>query len=606
MERRCASYARYSSDLQRDSSIADQHRNCRSFAARQLPGNKWGPWVIQEGYVCGDEALSGASLANRKALQSLLSAAKQRPRPFDCVLIDDTSRLARNLPDALRFIEILNYNGVHVVSVTQGIDTAADNSRMLLTMHGMVDEQFLVGHRQKVHRGQEGRVLQGLNPGGRCFGYLNVPIEDTTRKEKYGRPAVTGVRQEIEEDEAGVLRRIFQMYADGTGLAGIAKRLNAEGVPSPKPAKNRRRQLWSRYSIREMLHNERYRGVLVWNRTQKTRDPETGRKVSKARPKEEWMRVEAPQLRIVPEDLWIAAHKQNAAVNGLGITRMGGLCRTQRSRTYLFSGLLECSPCGSSMVIISGGGKGGYVKYGCHAHKHSGVCENNWTIRQDRLEQQLLSEIEARVLKPEIIEYFVQRCQEELRQRLSEMEQQRAFSNPDALKGKRDGLRIQAARLAEAVALGGDLKSLIDRLKEVEAELKSLDQAITNQRPRNLKSSPEQIREEVIRTMMQFRMTLNDAEVAVARNALRKHVGRLVLTPTVRDGRRLFWVSGNVTPPPERHGGVMQLVARDGLEPPTPAFSGLLTDNAKAFRMSAGAWCNGSYWKTLLGLNGMN
>ena len=156
------------------------------------------------------------------------------------------------------------------------------------------------------------------------------------------------------------------------------------------------------------------------------------------------------------------------------------------------------------------------------------------------------------------------------------------------------------------MALGGDLKSLIDRLKEVEAELKSLDQAITNQRPRNLKLSPEQIREEVIRTMMRFRMTLNDAEVAVARNALRKHVGRLVLTPTVKDGRRLFWVSGNVTPPPERDGGVMQLVARDGLEPPTPAFSGLLTDNAKAFRMSAGAWCNGSYWKPLLGLHGIN
>jgi len=57
------------------------------------------------------------------------------------------------------------------------------------------------------------------------------------------------------------------MYADGVGLRHIAVQLNQEGVPAPVPAKNRDRQAWSRYTIREMLHNERYRGILVWDRT---------------------------------------------------------------------------------------------------------------------------------------------------------------------------------------------------------------------------------------------------------------------------------------------------------------------------------------------------
>jgi len=46
--------------------------------------------------------------------------------------------------------------------------------------------------------------------------------------------------------------------------------------------------------------------------------------------------------------------------------------------------------------------------------------------------------------------------------------------------------------------------------------------------------------------MMDFRSTLESGEVEIARNALRKHIGRLVLTRTVQDGRKLFRVSGNV------------------------------------------------------------
>src|SRR5579872_4300742 len=256
MERRCAVYARYSSDLQRGSSIEDQVRKCREF------GDAKG-WPVLDEYIVFDEAVSGSALSGRTALESLISAAKRSPKPFDCILIEDTSRLARNLVDALRTAETLKYHGVSVVFVAQGIDTLDPTARMLLTVHGMVDEQYLVGHRQKIHRGQEGRVLKGQTPGGRCYGYRNVPIEDNTRQGKYGRPAVLGVEQVIHEEEAAVIRRIFQMYAAGVGLAGIAKRLNGEGVPSPKPAKNRRMHVWSRYSIREMLHNEKYRGVVV-------------------------------------------------------------------------------------------------------------------------------------------------------------------------------------------------------------------------------------------------------------------------------------------------------------------------------------------------------
>jgi len=129
---------------------------------------------------------------------------------------------------------------------------------MLVTMHGMMDEQFLVGLSQKVHPGQEGRVLKGLNPGSRCYRYKNVPIEDPTRHGIYGRLAVEGVRCEILPTEAAIVRRMFGMYADGYGFATIA-----------------------------------------------------GKKVSRARPASDNQRVDASELRIVSEELWRRTHDAN-------------------------------------------------------------------------------------------------------------------------------------------------------------------------------------------------------------------------------------------------------------------------------------------------------
>ncbi len=99
-----------------------------------------------------------------------------------------------------------------------------------------------------------------MQPGGRCFGYRNVAIEDPTRMGKYGRAAVSGVKLEFDEEQAAIVLRVFNMYADGNSLATIAKILNAEGVQAPQPPRNRQIRAWHPSAIREMVRNERYRG----------------------------------------------------------------------------------------------------------------------------------------------------------------------------------------------------------------------------------------------------------------------------------------------------------------------------------------------------------
>ncbi|MFO0364935.1 MAG: recombinase family protein, partial [Acidobacteriota bacterium] len=153
MKSSCAAYARFSSDRQSTASIDDQLRMCRDYAERQ-------GWVVNEAHVYRDEALSGAGI-DRPGLTKLLEASSSSERPFDILLIDDTSRLSRNLSDAVRIVEMLRFRGFRVVSVSQGIDSQNDQSDVLMTVHGLVDSLYIKELGKKTHRGLEGRALQG-------------------------------------------------------------------------------------------------------------------------------------------------------------------------------------------------------------------------------------------------------------------------------------------------------------------------------------------------------------------------------------------------------------------------------------------------------------
>src|SRR5712692_2595757 len=207
---RYATYARYSSDLQRQSSIEDQMRKCHEYGRGQ-------GWIPAKDGTFTDEAISGVS-TDRPGLQRMLQAATSRVRQFDVLLVDDTSRISRNLSDAVQLFERLKFAGVRVIAVSQGIDTHSEQADVLVTVHGLVDSLYVKELAKKTHRGLEGALLRGLHAGGRCYGYRNVPAESG------------GTKLVIEEGEATVVRRIFTLSADGMSLKSIAAELNRERV----------------------------------------------------------------------------------------------------------------------------------------------------------------------------------------------------------------------------------------------------------------------------------------------------------------------------------------------------------------------------------------
>jgi len=205
---KAAIYARYSSDNQREASIADQLRLCRLFADRE-------GWRLEEEY--SDHAVSGATLL-RPGFQALMRDALKRR--FDVVLAESLDRFSRDQEDTAGFFKRLTFVGVRVITLAEG-----EINHLHVGLKGTMNALFLKDLADKTRRGLRGRVEAGKSGGGLCYGYRVIrSLQDGT--------LATGER-EIHAEEATVVQRIFRDYAAGISPKAIAKRLNAEGITPP-------------------------------------------------------------------------------------------------------------------------------------------------------------------------------------------------------------------------------------------------------------------------------------------------------------------------------------------------------------------------------------
>ncbi|HZW19497.1 MAG TPA: recombinase family protein, partial [Luteimonas sp.] len=154
---RVAAYARYSSDSQRDASLEDQLRNCRSYAERQ-------GWPAPIPYT--DAAMSGARNDRPGYLRLLADAGR-----FDVILIDDLTRLSRDSVEATKATRRMTFAGVRVIGVSDGLDTGRKGHKAEVGLRGLMGELYLDDLRDKTHRGLMGRALDGASAGGLPYGY---------------------------------------------------------------------------------------------------------------------------------------------------------------------------------------------------------------------------------------------------------------------------------------------------------------------------------------------------------------------------------------------------------------------------------------------------
>ena len=227
-----------------------------------------------------DAAVSGASIQGRRGIQALLAAAATTPPPFDVVLVDDSSRIARDLPDALHVLRLLTFFGVRAIYISQQIDSASEQAETLLTVHGLVDGLYLQEMAKKIKRGLAGQLQRGFHTGGRTYGYRTVPVPDPSGKHDANGPVPLGKRLEIDEAEARIIVQVFEWYANGVGIPHIVDRLVAERISSPRGRR------WSDKHVRRILGNERYRGLQIWGQGRAEQRPGTNQRVWRPQPRD--------------------------------------------------------------------------------------------------------------------------------------------------------------------------------------------------------------------------------------------------------------------------------------------------------------------------------
>jgi site-specific DNA recombinase len=525
VKQRCAIYARFSSDRQSPTSITDQQRKCRQYA--QAHG-----WEVLDGHLYSDEAVSGAT-SERAGLKRLLAAASAKS--FDVALIDDTSRLSRNLSDAINLADQLSFAGVRLIFVSQGIDSDSEQAQILLATHGIVDSLYIKELGTKTFRGIEGKVLAHQHHGGRIFGYRSVPIEDPDRRDSYGRAVISGVRLEVDEEQAKVIRKVFTMYAGGLSIKAVTKRLNAENIPSPQPRQGRQ-QSWAPSSVRHVLRNDRYRGVVVWAKSRKIRNPATGKRVKRSRPKAEWVQTEVPEQRIVSARLWKAVAERREFVRHIwgGQGRKGGLMNARlASSPYIFSGLLKCGVCGANYVLVSGAGKNreGYTRdasYGCPNHSLRGTCKNARRVQRNTLEGELLSKLQRDVLSDAAADYVLEGLEREIERRFEALN-----GDMEDMRKRKAALESQLQNLARTIADGMDSAAIRTAITSREAELASITAKTLGKKKGSVHEQVVGLRKFVKEGMQGIRALLasKHANPFAVRQELARHIDTITLSP---------------------------------------------------------------------------
>lgn len=389
----------------------------------------------------------------------------------NCVIVKDLSRFCRNASEGGQYLDnvFVRYR-VRFIALNNGIDTASGsmNAATQLISVGVtnvINESVAattsvnVRGTLNVNR-QQGKFI-GSFP---TYGYLKDPDDHH--------------KLIIDEETAPIVRLIFDRFLAGCSIMGIAKELNAMGIPNPSaykrskglkyrhPAGEKNDGLWPDSSVRRILRNEMYIGNMIQGK-----NTTISYKIKQCRavPKEDWIRVEGTHEAIIDPETFQKAQD----LFSRNIRKPPG-----SNEVLLFSGLVRCGHCGRMMTKKTNRHSyGTYHYYRCTTHNKMDPTKcTGQTIRIDRLEKAVLVFLQTMVAAS--VEY------EELLERIHHSTQRKNESS--ALKKALEHQRSEREKLHRMmVDLYPDWKNGILSQEEylslkadIQAKLQTLDGSI--------------------------------------------------------------------------------------------------------------------------------
>jgi site-specific DNA recombinase len=496
-------------------SIARQVEHARAYAVSK-------GWIVADAHVYVDDGISGAEFAKRPGYMRLLNAAGRRA-PFDVLIVSEPSRLGREQLETGYAMKQLAEAGVRIFAYLDDrevmLETPLDKFTISALNFGAEMEREKARQRQIDTMSRKARA--GHVTGGTVFGYDNVAVLDAAGRRSH-------VERRVSDAEAAIVHRIFALCADGSGLKAITKTLNRDGALSPRQG---RYASWAPSSVREVLFRDMYRGVVVWNRTRK-RD-KFGKQRQVGRAAGEWITREAPELRIVSDEQWAAAHARLDAARALylGGTHGRPFGRPAQARTasrYLLTHLALCGECGRPLEVQSR--SHGRIRarfYGCAAHRERGTCANRRIVPMGDADAIVIEALLDDVLDLSMIEEAVNEAVKVL------CHQDEPDADTERIEQELAVLEREQSRIMAAIATGRQVAGVLEALQALDRRRVQLEGSRPAGRATRATPAPnpERVRDEVLTLATNWRRVLVDDPTHARPIVAALLQGRVTFTP---------------------------------------------------------------------------
>lgn len=414
--------ARYSTDNQNPDSIEVQVQKCREWCHQN---------AIPILGIYADEATSGMK-DSRPQYENMMMQLRQGIG--DTVVIYDQSRMFRKMTAWFAFRDELTAIGVNVISVTQpmiGKDLRDPTNFLTEGSMALFNQIWALQSRQKTMEKMRFMARNGQHTGGKPA--LGYQVKDG--------------RLEICEEEAAIVRRIFLEYADGKSYRDIITGLNRDGL------KTKRGNAFGSNSLHDLLHNEKYIGVLSYGHAPYRED---GTRNTHAAPNANAIRIEDALPVIIDKETFETVQKRMA----LNKHQQGG--RPPVKRDYPLKGKVFCGECKSAMTISTS--RGQYDYYRCTGKKRLHTCDAA-PIRADYLEKRVADTLRTILGKPEETNGLIRILRDQ-----AEQLQSGAVARLQDLIQQEKEVTVKLNNAVEAVLNGLASQTVKDRIQQLEQQ----------------------------------------------------------------------------------------------------------------------------------------
>lgn len=219
--------------------------------------------------VYSDYGISGTVKDKRVGFKRLLRHCREGK--IDRIVCKSISRFSRNTADFMTALNILHDNNVTILFEKENLDTADPTSDFILTTLAAIAQEESRSISRNINLGNKMRYPRGEVKNMVIYGYRYNGKMVTTESGYQYRDI------EIVEEEAKIVRRIFQEVAEGTAYTDVARGLNYDRIPAPETVAVKARKKiskkgqlnsdleegWTGRIISQMIQRERYTGAVL-------------------------------------------------------------------------------------------------------------------------------------------------------------------------------------------------------------------------------------------------------------------------------------------------------------------------------------------------------